>query len=143
MKKKITRGEKEPKYSKCEYFELKKPIDKRELDKYYCGHEENMESECEYASCPLGYSINTFKDSRGEKVEFRCLECGNLFSSWNDGKGWISTLCPKCSLIHNTVGLDEKRPEPKDFYLGEKGFVVLNEKEAEPENKDKLEGSLD
>ena len=29
----------------------------------------------------------------------------------------------------------EKLPEPKDFYLGEKGFVVLNEKEAEPEKE--------
>ena len=65
-KHKDSRGEKEPKYSKCEYFELKKPIDKRELDMYYCGHEENMESECEYASCPLSYSINTFKDSEGK-----------------------------------------------------------------------------
>ena len=48
---------------KCEYFELKKPIDRRELDKYYCNHEENMESECEFASCPLDYNINIFSAS--------------------------------------------------------------------------------
>ena len=47
---------------KCEYFELKKSIDKKELDIYYCDHEENMESECEYASCPFDYNINMFID---------------------------------------------------------------------------------
>ena len=40
-------------YKDCKYFELRQSINKRELDKYYCWHPKNMESECEYASCPL------------------------------------------------------------------------------------------
>ena len=51
-------------FSECRYFKLKKPVDRRELDKYYCGHVKNEESECEYVSCPLGYKINTFKDDK-------------------------------------------------------------------------------
>ena len=45
----------EKKFKKCNLFEIIHPIDKKELDKYYCWHHDNMESECEYASCPRNY----------------------------------------------------------------------------------------
>jgi len=38
---------------KCKYFELIKSKEKDELDDYYCWHPKNMESECEFAICPL------------------------------------------------------------------------------------------
>ena len=40
-------------YKDCKHFELQKSTDEKELDKYYCWHPKNMESECEYTSCPL------------------------------------------------------------------------------------------
>lgn len=164
-------GEKEPKYSKCEYFELKKPIDKRELDMYYCGHEENMESECEYASCPLGYSINTFKDSGGGKG--KRLVAGSENKEQVRGVDNVSTLHPKrpefiCSLKEqndcdeegsmdclkgNSEGFKALREvcvhgKKELEYLPELDtlgdiFAEMAPKEAEPENKDKLEGALD
>ncbi|BDI54942.1 MAG: hypothetical protein [Asgard archaea virus VerdaV3] len=56
-------------YSECEYFELRKPVDKRELDMYYCGHEDNMGDECEYASCPLDYGVYTFEETEKKDVK--------------------------------------------------------------------------
>lgn len=55
------------KYFNCKFFELIKSIDKQELDKYYCRHKDNLESECEYASCPRNYAAHTFETSEGEK----------------------------------------------------------------------------
>ena len=50
------------KYIDCRHFKLIKAIDEGELDKYYCGHVDNMESDCEYASCPLNFTPESFEE---------------------------------------------------------------------------------
>ena len=70
-------------YKDCEYFKLIKTIGTGELDKYYCGHEENMESECEYASCPLDYKAKVF-------LEVKQMEEMKVIVKWEGDPFWMN-----------------------------------------------------
>jgi len=49
-------------YSDCRHFKLIKTTEEGELDMYYCGHPDNEDDECEFASCPLNFSFDVFED---------------------------------------------------------------------------------
>jgi len=51
----------------------------------------------------------------GGDVMFTCGHCGKPFKTYHDGEGYNTGFCPTCKNLQDTVGLDEKPPEPNPY----------------------------
>ena len=85
---------------------------KKALEKLDSGGEKESLNERDSVVSDSKY-LSHEDDSKLPEPKFMCGNCAKMFKAYHDGQGINTGFCPNCLTEYDTVGLDEKLPEPK------------------------------